>query len=132
MKKQFTNAIVRPPGFSMIKGLSGTDLGVPNYFNARKQHAEYVKALEACDVKVKILRADERYPDSCFIEDVALCTPHCAIITLPGAESRKGEIDAMSWIMKRYYSKIEYINDPGTLEAGDVMMVGFFLLGGRR
>jgi dimethylargininase len=97
---------------------------VPNYFKARKQHAEYVKALETCDIKIKVLQADERYPDSCFIEDVALCTPHCAIITLPGAESRKGEVDAMSWIMKRYYSNIEYISDPGTLEAGDVMMVG--------
>ena len=104
--------------------MSSADLGKPNYYNARKQHAEYVKALEECGLKVTVLQPDERFPDSCFVEDVALCTPHCVIITNPGADSRKGEIQSMPLIIQRFYSNIEYITDPGTLEAGDVMMVG--------
>lgn len=124
MNKIFTKALVRIPGFSMIKGLSTAGLGEPNYFKARSQHAAYVKALEDCGLKVTVLKADERYPDSCFIEDVALCIPHCVVISNPGAESRKGEINAMPLIMQRFYSSIEYISEPGTLEAGDVMMVG--------
>lgn len=124
MNKTFTKAVVRIPGFSMTKGLSTANLGEPNYFKARKQHASYVNALEDCGLKVTVLKADERYPDSCFIEDVALCTPHCVVITYPGADSRKGEISAMPLIMQRFYSNIEYINEPGTMEAGDVMMVG--------
>jgi len=124
MKQQFNKAIVRLPGFSMTKGLSTAKLGEPNYFKARKQHAAYVKTLQNCGLKVTVLRADERFPDSCFIEDVALCTPHCVIITNPGADSRKGEVNAMPQIMQRFYSNIEYIREPGTLEAGDVMMVG--------
>ena len=120
----FTKAIARIPGLSLTKGLSSADLGKPNYYNARKQHAEYVKALEECGLKVTVLQPDERFPDSCFVEDVALCTPHCVIITNPGADSRKGEIQSMPLIIQRFYSNIEYITDPGTLEAGDVMMVG--------
>lgn len=124
MNKTFTKAVVRIPGFSMTRGLTTAGLGEPNYFKARKQHAAYVKVLEDCGLKVTVLKADERFPDSCFIEDVALCTPHCVVITNPGADSRKGEINAMPLIMQRFYSNIENITEPGTLEAGDVMMVG--------
>ena len=134
MKQQFKHAIVRVPGFNMTKGLSTAGFGEPNYYKARKQYAAYVKALQDCGLKVTVLRADERYPDSCFIEDVALCTPHCVVITNPGADSRKGEVNAMPKIMQRFYSNIEHIDDPGTLEAGDVMMVGdhyFIGLSGR-
>lgn len=123
MNKIFTKALVRIPGLNMTKGLSTADLGKPNYYKARKQHANYVKTLQDCGLKVTVLKADERFPDSCFIEDVALCTPHCVIITNPGADSRKGEVSAMPLIMQRFYSEIEFINAPGTLEAGDVMMV---------
>jgi dimethylargininase len=58
------------------------------------------------------------------VEDTALITPHCAIITNPGAPSRKGEILEMKKVLIGRYGKVEEINAPGTLEAGDVMMVG--------
>ena len=118
----------------MVSGLSEANLGKPNYKLAFDQHEQYILALESCGLKVKILEADERYPDSCFIEDVALCTPHCVVITNPGADSRKGEVNAMPEIMQRFYSNIEHIHEPGTLDAGDVMMVGdhyFIGLSGR-
>jgi dimethylargininase len=75
-------------------------------------------------LKVEELETDERFPDSTFVEDVALLTPHCAIITNPGAPSRKGEITAMKKVIQSYYSDIEEISTPGTVEAGDIMMVG--------
>ena len=66
------------------------------------------------------------YPDSCFVEDDAALTRKCAIITNPGAPTRKGEIEAMIPVIQQFYpeDKIEYIHAPGTLEGGDVMMVG--------
>ena len=76
------------------------------------------------DLEVITLDADETYPDSTFVEDTALLTPHCAIITNPGAPSRKGEILEMKKVLIGLYGKVEEIKDPGTLEAGDVMMVG--------
>jgi len=120
----FKKAIVRTPGKSIINGLSTANLGLPNYQKALEQHKEYIKALEACGLEVLILPADERYPDSTFVEDVALLTPECAIITNPGASSRKGEITEIKGVLNIFYSKIEQVKDPGTVEAGDIMMVG--------
>jgi len=124
MNKRFKYAVVKKPGKSMINGLTGANLGKPDYELALVQHKQYVEALKSCGLKVEVLDADENYPDSCFVEDVALCTPHCAILTRPGAESRRGEAVAMQKVLEKYYSNIEFITAPGTLDAGDVMMVG--------
>lgn len=120
----FKNAIVRTPGKSYINGLTSAGLGLPNYDLALKQHQNYIEALKNCGLKVKILPPDENFPDSTFVEDTALLTPHCAIITNPGAPSRKGEIISMNITIDNYYSDIEKITAPGTIEAGDIMMVG--------
>ena len=120
----FKKAIVRTPGKSIVDGLSTANLGLPDYQNALEQHKEYIKALEICGLEVIILPADEQYPDSTFVEDVALLTPDCAIITNPGASSRKGEIAEIKGVLSNFYTNIEQIKDPGTVEAGDIMMVG--------
>jgi dimethylargininase len=120
----FTRAIIRTPGRSMVNGLTTANLGLPDYELALVQHAEYAKALEACGLGVDVLPADEQHPDSTFIEDIALLTRDCAIITNPGAESRKGETAELATILKNHYHNIEEIREPGTVEAGDVMMVG--------
>lgn len=117
----FQNVIVRRPCRAMVEGItSNPQLGKPDYEKALQQHDTYIEALKQCGVKVTILPADERYPDSCFVEDPAVITRKCAIITNPGAASRNGEKD-----------KIEYIKAPGTLEGGDVMMVGDHFYVGR-
>lgn len=120
----FKKAIVRTPGKSIVYGLSTANLGLPDYQNALEQHKEYIKALEICGLEVIILPAEEQYPDSTFVEDVALLTPECVIITNPGASSRKGEIAAIKGVLSKFYSNIEQVKDPGTVEAGDIMMVG--------
>jgi len=120
----FTKAIVRTPSESMIKGLTTTNLGLPNYELALDQHKNYIDALTKCGLQVTVLAADENYPDSTFVEDTALLTSKFAIISNPGAETRKGETIEMKHVLKSYYSKIEEIEDPGTVEPGDIMMVG--------
>ena len=91
----FKKAIVRTPGKSMVNGISTADLGRPDHELALAQHADYIEALKECGLEVTVLDADEEYPDSTFVEDVALLTRECAIITNPGADSRRGEIIAM-------------------------------------
>lgn len=108
----------------MINGLTSVSMGKPDYNRALEQHAKYVEALQTCGVEVKVLEADSRFPDSVFVEDVALCTPACAIITNPGAPTRGGEASEMKPHLEAYYTGIESIKYPGTLDAGDVMMVG--------
>jgi len=120
----FSNAIVRKPCRSMIKGLTNANLGIPDYQKAIDQHEFYVYALKDCGLKVKELEADENFPDSTFVEDAALLTPHCAIITNPGALSRRGEIIGIKKVVQEYYTDVEEIQSPGTVEAGDIMMVG--------
>ena len=73
---------------------------------------------------MSILEADVAYPDSVFIEDTALLTSRCAVITRPGAESRRGEIAAVEAAVSAYYERLERIAPPDCLDAGDVMMVG--------
>ncbi|SCJ92059.1 N(G)%2CN(G)-dimethylarginine dimethylaminohydrolase [uncultured Eubacterium sp.] len=125
--KKFNHVIVRRPCKAMVEGItSAPELGKPDYELALKQHDAYIEALKQCGVDVTVLEADERYPDSCFVEDPALITRKCAIITNPGAASRNGEKDEIVGAVKKFFSddQIEYIKAPGTLEGGDVMMVG--------
>jgi dimethylargininase len=120
----FKNAIVCIPGLSVINGLTSANLGKPDYRKALLQHSAYVETLSQLGLDVKILPENEKYPDSTFIEDIALCTPYCAVITRTGAISRRGEMAGMRNILSEYYDKIEIIRLPGTIEAGDIMMVG--------
>ena len=120
----FTQAIVKIPCRAMVNGLSSANLGAPDYQKALLQHADYIEALKECGLKVKVLPADENFPDSTFVEDVALMTPHCAILTNPGAPSRTLETRSMLNTLRNFYSKVEIIDSPGNIEAGDIMMVG--------
>ena len=124
---KFNNVIVRKPCKAVCDGItSAPELGQPIYEKALAQHEKYIEALKKCGVEVTVLEADEIYPDSCFVEDPALITRKCAIITNPGAASRNGEKDEIIGAVRKFFpeDKIEYIKDPGTLEGGDVMMVG--------
>lgn len=123
----FKNVIVRRPCKAMVEGItSAPELGKPDYELALKQHDNYIKALKNCGVEATVLEACERFPDSCFVEDAAVITRKCAVITNPGAMSRNREAEMMIPAIKKFFSddKIEYIVDPGTLDGGDVMMVG--------
>jgi dimethylargininase len=125
----FRNAIVRLPCPSIIDGLTTASLGKPDYIRALEQHAAYTEALRISGLSIKVLEKDDLHPDSAFIEDVALCSSEFAVITRPGAESRRGETEGIRNILQEFYSNIDEIISPGTLEAGDIMMAGnhFFI-----
>lgn len=125
----FTKAIVRPPGPSLVHGLTSADLGHPDYRLAIRQHEAYREALLACGLAVICLDADDEHPDSTFVEDVALLTPHCAIITLPGAPSRRDETAAIEPVLHELFSVVEHVKPPGTVDGGDILMTGnhFFI-----
>ena len=120
----FTRALTRQPCPEMVHGITGADLGVPDFEKALAQHAAYVDALKACGLSVKVLRGDGDFPDSTFVEDTALLTPKGAIMTNPGAPSRRGEIHAVRHALARFYDHVQCIAPPATLDAGDIMMVG--------
>lgn len=119
----FTRAIVRKPCPEIIHGLTTANLGEPDYETALAQHDRYIRALESCGIAVTVLDANPAFPDSTFVEDTAVLTPHGAVVTRPGAPSRREEIRDMEVVLKKFFTQIEYIRDPGTLEGGDVMQV---------
>jgi dimethylargininase len=120
----FKRAIVKKPCQNMVLGLTEAKLGLPDFENATIQHQKYVDALMQCGLDVTVLDSDNQFPDSTFVEDTALLTPHCAIIMNPGALSRKEEVISMTETIKQFYKNIEYVKSPGTADAGDIMMVG--------
>jgi len=120
---KFKNAVVRRPGRSMVDGITSAGLGKPAYEKALQQHDRYIEALERCGVEITLLAADERYPDSVFVEDAAVLTERCAVITYPGALSRQGEEVSIKEALKKFYTAVEEIKAPGALDGGDVMRV---------
>ncbi len=120
----FRRAIVRRPGQSLIKGITTAGLGQPDYQLALRQHDAYIDALQACGLEVTVMAADEDYPDGMFVEDTALVMPGLAIVTRPGADSRRGEVDSIGQQLGAFFDQIERIEAPGTVDAGDIMMVG--------
>ena len=119
----FTRAIVRPPGVNFSAGLTTVNLGKPVYEVALKQHADYCEALRSCGLHVTSLPIDERYSDSTFVEDTAILTKHCAIITRPGADTRRGEITSIEKELASSFNEIRSIHEPGTLDGGDICEV---------
>ena len=119
----FTRAIVRKPCLAMLSGITEADMGFPDYTLACAQHNDYISALKECGLQVTELPAIEDYPDSCFVEDVALLTRQCAILTHPGALSRRGEVSHIEDAIKLFYPDIERIDLTGHVEAGDIMMI---------
>ena len=89
----------------------------------RAQHEEYQNALAALGCQLVPLPAEPDLPDSIFVEDTAIVLPEVAIITRPGAESRRPETGSVAQALKAY-RKLIFVQAPGTLDGGDVLRVG--------
>ena len=117
---RFERAIVRPPGSNFVDGLTTANLGRPVHALAAAQHEAYCTALRTCGLELLRLPADSQYPDSTFVEDVAVLTARGAILTRPGALSRRGETESMRAALAPFFPACAAIDAPGTLEGGDV------------
>jgi len=125
----FTQAIARKPGKNFARGLTTTvSVTPPRYELLRQQHETYLETLKSCGLEVTILDPLPDYPDAYFVEDTAVVTPDVAVITNPGAASRKGEEESMVPVLAGF-RKIKRILTPGTVDGGDVLQVGshFFI-----
>jgi dimethylargininase len=119
----FKNAIIRAPGDNFADGLTTAGLGKPVFEKALEQYERYCEALQECSLTLTRLEADPNYPDATFVEDTAIITEQCAILTHPGAISRAGEVAGIMDTIAGFYSHLETITPPGTLEGGDVCRV---------
>lgn len=90
---------------------------------AREQHRLYEKALETMGYRIRRLSELPENADCVFVEDTAVVLPEIAIITRPGAESRRPETETMAAVLSEYRD-LRFIEAPGTLDGGDVLVIG--------
>jgi len=90
---------------------------------ANTQHEEYVKALAGLGCQIIELDAEPDLPDSVFVEDTAFILPDIAVITRPGADSRKPEIATIIPALSSHRPLI-HLAEPATVDGGDVLVLG--------
>jgi dimethylargininase len=117
-----TLAIVRAPGPALAEcELTHLDRIRIDATLAADQHAAYAALLSTLGLEVITLDPLEGYPDACFVEDPAIALPGRAVLTRPGAASRRGEVDALGRVL-RGILPVESL-DAGSLDGGDVLQL---------
>lgn len=90
---------------------------------ATEQHHQYETALQKMGFHIRRLPDTPNLPDSVFVEDIAVVFKEIGVITRPGAISRRAETASMIPILSEY-REIATIREPGTLDGGDVLVIG--------
>ena len=90
---------------------------------ARAQHEQYRSTLCALGLEVLSLSEEPDLPDSVFVEDVAFVLDEVAVLTRPGADSRKPEVESIARALEPYRELLR-ITAPATLDGGDVLVAG--------
>jgi dimethylargininase len=90
---------------------------------ARAQHHEYVNALTSIGCQVVELPAEADLPDSVFVEDTAFILDEVAVITRPGADSRKPETESIIRALSPHRALVQ-VTAPATVDGGDVLVLG--------
>jgi len=90
---------------------------------ARAQHHKYVQVLKKLGCEVVELPAEADLPDSVFVEDTAFILPDVAVITRPGADSRKPETESIIRALTPHI-KLVHVRQPATIDGGDVLVLG--------
>jgi dimethylargininase len=116
----FNRALAREPSPSIVNGLRALEVSGPDFAGVVREHAAYVRALEAAGVAVDVLPPLDDFPDSVFVEDAALAFAETAILLRPGAPSRLGEARAIAPELERRFERV-LVLESGFVDGGDVL-----------
>ena len=97
---------------------------------ARAQHRQYEQCLSDLGCKIVSLPAEPELPDSVFVEDTAIVLDELAVITRPGAVSRRPETASVAAALAPW-RPLFHLGPPGTLDGGDVLVAGRRVFVGR-
>jgi dimethylargininase len=118
-------ALVRPPSPRLADGITTHIYRVPVDVDlARRQWQAYVAAMSDAGWDIHEVAPADDCPDSVFVEDSVVMFGALAVLTNPGAPSRRGEIAGTAQVLERLGYDCVAITDPGTLDGGDVLKVG--------
>jgi dimethylargininase len=96
---------------------------------ARQQHQQYQSVLSKMGCAVVAVPTKPGLPDSVFIEDTALVLDEVAVLCRPGAESRRAEVAGVESVLRQFRDLVS-IQTPGTLDGGDLLVVGKIIFAG--
>lgn len=118
-------ALVRRPGRRLAEGIvTYTERRPVDADLAARQHLAYTTALSAAGLSIRAVPSSEDLPDAVFIEDTVVVCGDLAVLTRPGARSRRPEIEATERVLRDLGFDLARIRPPGTLDGGDVLQVG--------
>lgn len=125
----FTDAILRRPDSSVVKGLrvgSGAD---PAFEDVLAEHTGYAQALAEAGLSLTLLDPLDDFPDAIFVEDPALVFPEGAIVLNPGTPSRAGEGAFLRPVLAAMFERLLELPH-GQADGGDVLVLpGRVLIG---
>jgi dimethylargininase len=125
-------ALVRRPSGRMADGITThidrvpADAGV-----AARQHAAYVGAVAGAGWSVHEVSPADDLPDCAFVEDTVVMLGDLAVLTRPGAAARRPEVAGTEQAVRALGLDLARIEEPGTLDGGDVLQVGRTVYAGR-
>ena len=119
-------ALVRIPASNLDEGeLTFLEREPVDKGRADEQWDNYCAALVAEGWETVEVDAAPDLADSVFVEDAVVLFGDLAVITSPGAESRRGEVESVERAVRAVPGlTVARIELPGTLEGGDVLKVG--------
>lgn len=125
-------ALIRRPGPALADGIvthlnrMPVDVGL-----AIEQWEGYVDAMAASGWDLLEVPPADDCPDAVFVEDTVVMYRGVAVLTRPGADARKPEVEAVAKVVEGLDCPVVRIHGPGTLDGGDVLKVGSTVYVGR-
>ena len=119
----YSHAIVRQPGASVISGLRASVGPDPDYAALLDEHAAYVATLRGLGLDVSILPAADDYPDSIFVEDPALVFGEGAIVLNLAESTRAGEAVMIAPELERRFERVLQMQGSGHADGGDILVL---------
>ncbi len=124
--------LVRAPSSRLAEGIVTHISRMPVDMElARSQHTAYADALAASGWAIRAAPAADDCPDSVFVEDTVVTCEGLAVLTRPGAAVRRPEVDGVAQTVRSLGLNTACIEDPGTLDGGDVLQAGSTVYVGR-
>ncbi|MGX2993584.1 dimethylargininase [Streptomyces sp. JNUCC 64] len=125
-------ALIRRPGPRLAEGLATRHSPAPpDAARAAGQWEAYAGALRAHGWETLEVEPADEHPDAVFVGDTVVVFRNVALITRPGAASRRPETTGVEEAVAGLGASVNWVWEPGTLDGGDVLRVGDTLYVGR-
>lgn len=98
---------------------------------ARRQHEGYCAALADAGYELRYVEDAPELGDAVYVEDTVVVVDDVAVLSRPGAPERRPEVDGTEAVVRELGLTVHRIEEPGTLDGGDVLQVGSRVYVGR-